>query len=180
LLKRQFGSLRRRSAGCALNQSLDIFRNYIDLKIDRRARRERTQIGHLQSVRYNRNLKPAVTESRYREANPFNRYRAFHANIAAQLLRITEAHDNAVADRTFPDQLSGAVDVALHDMAAESAADGKRPLKIDRRTRTQAAQSSARERFGGDIESKPFRIEFDDRQADSIDRHAVSETDSRP
>ena len=139
--------LRRNLCICAArscfvgNQLFHIFREDIDLKIDHGANWSASQRGQPERGRDQRYLEEVIADSRHRQRHPVDGDRPLLHNVTGQLRRQRDAHHLPVLRRRPGGHLTGAVDVALHDMSAQTAVDRGGPFEVDRAAHRQRAEA---------------------------------------
>jgi hypothetical protein len=69
---------------------------------------------------------------------------------------------------------AGAVDVALHDVAAEPVRDAHRPLQVDRAAGPDVAERAAAQRLGHDVGGEGVVRAADHGEAHAVDRDGVA------
>ena len=79
-----------------------------------------------------------------------------------------------VGDALESDQLADAIDVALHDVAAEAAVGFHGKFKIHQRAFVNAREGSAHPGLGREIGAERSRLDVERGEADSADRYAVA------
>lgn len=159
-----------------------IFSKDIALEIDGFAGFSIAQVGVFISVRNHGNFdcSGAQIPGRDGKTDAVNGDGAFGDNIAGEFLRDLDAEPPIVAVRALGIEAGDAacaVNVALHEVAAEFLAGGQRLLEIDARTFPQPAGTLAEGRlpncFAGQIGGKRIFAESDDGQAAPIYSDAV-------
>src|SRR2546429_51842 len=86
-----------------------------------------------------------------------------------------EAVGEPVAVRRDCVQAADAVDMALHDVAAQTVAELERPLDVQATAERQPAERRARERLRRDVGHEPRPRAAHDGQAGAVDRDALAE-----
>ena len=111
-----------------------------------------------------------------READAFNRERAFEDDVARQFWRDLDAQPIVVGAGDFVecDELAGAIDVPLDDVSAEASIGAHGEFEVDQRARFDSGERRAIPGFLGQIGAEGFRRDFDSGEADAADRDAVA------
>ena len=109
--------------------------------------------------------------------------RALLDDVAGELGRQRDAHDLPVLAGRAGEDAADAVDVALHEVAAEAGVRGDRALEVDAASPSAAAaQAAAPEGLGHDVGAPDAALgvglHVGDGEADAVDRDRVAEGDA--
>ena len=119
----------------------DLLGEHVDLDVDERARADGAEVGALERLGDERDHEAMLAQRAYREADPVEGDGALLDQIALQ--RGVVAFDLEYARETLladGEHCRGAVDVALHDVAAESVVGTQRQLEVDGRALAEEPQ----------------------------------------
>ena len=123
----------------------------VGLEVDVVARRQPAEGRDLQRVRDQRDLEARFIDRRHRQGDPVNGDRALLDAVPEQLGRRLDPHTNAVRRGRHGCNRAGAVDVALHLVAAEWITGAQCRLDVD----PVAERLHARRRLRHDVEGEP-------------------------
>ena len=121
-------------------------------------------------VRDHRHGEPVVQHVDHGEADAVDRDRALLDDVAQQVARHP---DPEVGDGL--DDVADAVDVALHDVAAEAVLRPDRPFEVDPVPRLAVAEGGALERLVGDVGLPPAGALRHEGEATAVDRDRVAQ-----
>ena len=107
-----------------------------------------------------------------RQRDAVDRHRALLDQVARQARRHLDPHPLPPVTRLAQRHGADAVDVALHDVAAEPAVRRHRPLQVDPVAGHETAERAARQRLGHHVDREPSarRGLVGDGEADPVDR----------
>src|SRR3954454_13089900 len=119
----------------ATDEFLHVLGEHVDLQVDRGARRGFAEGRALQRLGYQRDREPVLADVRDGERHAVDRDRALLHHVAQQ--PGLGVDDDDPGEPLLPGLADDpeAVDVALHDVAAEPVGGAQRELEVDRRAR---------------------------------------------
>ena len=130
-------------------------------------------------VRNEGDAEEGVADIDQREADAVDGDGAFGDHQLGEFGGHVEPHFHPLPFRLDARDGSEAVDVALHEVAAESGLRGEGAFQIDRIARLQTAQVGAGKRFAAGLEIPAIVGEFDHGETTAVDGDAVSQFDGR-
>src|SRR5215472_14328611 len=142
------------AAGCIPSHHfLHVFRDQIDLQIDRVSLVERGKIGHLDGVRNDGGCNIGAFDFGDSKADAFDRERPLENHIAGEIRRNSDVEPVIIGagDAVKRDEDTGAIDVALDDVSAETAVGAHGEFEVDVRARRDTRERNAIPGFGSKI-----------------------------
>src|SRR5579884_325304 len=155
------------SLNCGMHR---IPRKRIDFQIYTVAGLAAAQRRSLQRFGNERDLEPPRTNTGNRYADAVNADERFIADVTRELRRERNAHAFALSFRRTRDHFAGRIDVAVHEVAADSIAQTQRIFDVDYIALVQGTQIRTIERFGNDVEIDDVVIDIGRRQTHAVDR----------
>src|SRR4051794_30772551 len=157
------------------NQFLHVLGQDVDLEIDGSPLPRRAERRALEGLRDQRDREPVVADLRDGQRDPVDGDRALLHHVAQQRRLRVDGHDPRealVADLAHDAE---AVDVALHDVAAEAVGGAQRQLEVDPRVRLHAPERRAPQRLVHHVGAEQLAAAHPHRgQADAVDRDGVA------
>src|SRR4051794_4947389 len=157
------------------NELLHVFREHVNLQVDRGPRLGAAQRRPLQRLGDQRDREPVVADVRDRERDAVDGDRALLHHVAQQLHAGVD--DDDASEPLLPDLADDpeAVDVALHDVAAEPVGGAQRQLEVDLRPRLHLPQRRAAQRLVHDVRAEQLAAAHPHGgQADPVDRDGIA------
>src|SRR5262245_11415225 len=155
-----------------LQQPFDVFGKDVNFKINMVARLIITNNRVLPAMRYNGDLeRVSLSHCRYGQAGAVDCNRSLHGYVLSQLVGESDPEPVSVALRLYGQDRAGAVDVALHHVAAKPFAHGKGAFEIDWTACAHLAERGPLKGFERGLGAEGVRSELDHRQVGAIDRY---------
>ena len=161
----------------AIEQTLDVFRDQVELQVDQISGASRVQIRFCSGVRNNPHGKTLLRNFRDRQANAVEGDRTFGGDITRKLIRQFDL-DPVICTLFFQSQNGGgAIHVALHEMPPKASAGGEGTFQIDATVAAQGLQVCAAESFVEKIEGQLVAAPGRNSQAATVYRDAFAQFD---
>src|SRR5947208_2945876 len=157
------------------NEFIHVLGQHVNLQVDRGSRRDGPQRRALQRLGDQRDREPVLADVRHGERDAVDGDRALLHHVAQQRRVGVDGHhprESLLADLADDPE---AVDVALHDVAAEPVGGAQRQLEVDRRPRLHLPQRRAAQRLVHDVRAEQLsRTHPHGREAHPVDRDRVA------
>ncbi len=158
-----------------VGQSTHVLADQVRLHVDPVARLEPRQVGPLPGVGDEGYLHHvSVREGVHREAHPVERDGAVEHGAPGDVGGNPHVQQVVLACLRHPHDLPHAVDVPLHQVAAQAVAQAERPLQVHRATLPVAPGHRALQRGADDVEREAALRQRHHREARPVDRHGVA------
>src|SRR4051794_36428154 len=157
------------------NQFLHVLGQDVDLEIDGSPLPRRAERRALEGLRDQGHREPVVADLRDGQRDPVDGDRALRHDVAQQRRLGVDGHDSREALLADLAHDAEAVDVALHDVAAEAVGGAQRQLEVDPRVRLHAPERRAPQRLVHHVGAEQLAAAHPHRgQADAVDRDGVA------
>src|SRR4051794_5124367 len=163
------------TSALAGNELLHVLGEDVDLEIDGSPLPSGAERRALEGLRDQRDREPVVADLRDGQRDPVDGDRALLHDVAQQRRLGIDGHDAREALVADVAHDAEAVDVALHDVAAEAVGGAQRQLEVDPRVRLHAPERRPAQRLVHHVGAEQLAAAHPDRgQADPVDGDRVA------
>ena len=159
----------------AREQLLDVLGDHVGLEVDQVAGATGAQRGAGQGLGDEADGEAVVLRLDDGEADTVDGDRALVDEVAGEVGGQGDLDEVPVLAGRAGDDLADAVDVALHDVAAEALVDGDRALEVDPVTRCHSCERGLVERLLHEVGGPATVAELGDGEAAAVDRDRVAQ-----